>query len=518
MAGGTDVDGDAVVGEDVGGPSDVVPVVEPEREVVQRTVGALHERDVVRLRRPLEESDDLMTAPIEQLLGETKIQDLLEEPGDDRHFLRVDEQVIDARGSDAGEVAGDGRRVGERQPTADLVDISHELHLLSRGQLEANRLALTDLLTIGDTFDGMAGGLDPGFEVREVVGVLDLEGEPIEPDPRVVADREAVMIAFIPALEEDPVFGSFGDLETHHLRVVRSGELEVGDRDVDVAETENSHDGEPMTMVTYRKEASRIAGRRPAYASGVARNRLSSVANAARVMKSFSITRPVWRVHEMADHLGLSTSTTHRLLSTLTDEALLERDPETGGYRMGLTVFDLAAAAPTQRSLHEAAMVSMTELRSRTGQTVQIGVLDSRQVVYVERLDSPDTISVFREVGRRNHAHCTSTGKALLAALPIAQRERILSGWELPAVTEHTITDPDALRQELQIVGQQGYAENRQESELGVVSIAAPIRSATAEAIAALSLVGPLEAIDQYRSEFAAVVVALARTVSQQMA
>lgn len=247
------------------------------------------------------------------------------------------------------------------------------------------------------------------------------------------------------------------------------------------------------------------------------RNRLSSVANAARVLKAFSSRSPTWGVTELAAELDLSTSTVHRILSTLADEGVLDQDHQSGRYRLGLSVFDLAAAVPTQRPLHEAVLVSMTELRSRTGETVQVGVLDGRHVVYVERLDSPNTLQVFTELGRRADAHCTSSGKALLAFVPQAERERLLDGWKLTAKTEHSITDLDELRAELRRIRQRGYAENRHESEPGVVSVAAPIRDGSGGAVASLSLAGPSERMDPNRGAYADAVMALARTVSTQM-
>lgn len=241
------------------------------------------------------------------------------------------------------------------------------------------------------------------------------------------------------------------------------------------------------------------------------------MANAARILKSFTSAHPTWGVSELARRLDLSTSTTHRLLSTLADEGVLEQDASSGRYRLGLSVFDLAAAEPTQRSLHEAVLVSMTELRSRTGETVQVGVLDGREVVYVERLDSPHTLRVFTEMGRRNDAHCTASGKALLAFTVKGQREKILDGWELPARTNQTITDIAELRRELTAIRRRGYAENRQESEIGVVSIAAPIRDGSGDVVASLSLAGPSERVDDKRTAYAEAVMAFARTVSRQM-
>jgi IclR family KDG regulon transcriptional repressor len=249
----------------------------------------------------------------------------------------------------------------------------------------------------------------------------------------------------------------------------------------------------------------------------MSKNRLSSVANAARVLKSFSAANPTWGVSDLAKHLTLSTSTVHRLLSTLADEGVLDQDPETNRYRLGLSVFDMAAAMPKQRSLHEAVLVSMTELRSRTGETVQVGVLDGREVVYVERLDSPNTLSVFTELGRRASAHRTSSGKAIMAFMPRAQRDQLLKGWVLVPRTKYTITDVDELREELLVARRRGYAENRQEAELGVVSVAAPIRDATGNAVASLSLAGPSERMDPNRSAYVEAVMVLARTVSLQM-
>src|SRR4029450_4726640 len=104
---------------------------------------------------------------------------------------------------------------------------------------------------------------------------------------------------------------------------------------------------------------------------GIARSAtLGSVANAARVMKAFTPTDREWGVTDLARRLGIAKSPAHRLLATLTDEGLLEQDPTTGRYRLGLLVFDPAAAAQSV-DLHEAVLSPMPELRNRSGETVQ---------------------------------------------------------------------------------------------------------------------------------------------------
>ncbi|HUP16102.1 MAG TPA: IclR family transcriptional regulator [Acidimicrobiia bacterium] len=223
---------------------------------------------------------------------------------------------------------------------------------------------------------------------------------------------------------------------------------------------------------------------------------LSSVRNAARVLKAFTSNHRLYGVSELARRLELSTSSVHRLLTTLESEHLIEQDEATGKYRLGLAIFDLTAAVAPGYDLSDALLPPMTVLRNRTGDTVQVAVLDGRQVVYIERLDSPHTLRMFLGVGRRNWAHCTSTGKVLLAHLPGTELEMLLEGWDLPVITGQTITDVELLKKELAQVKDLGYAQNNGESEADTLSVGAPIRDATGRVIAAMSVAGPRARMD----------------------
>lgn len=243
---------------------------------------------------------------------------------------------------------------------------------------------------------------------------------------------------------------------------------------------------------------------------------LGSVANAARVLKSFTAVEREWGVSDLARHLCIAKSTAHRLLATLTDEGLLEQDADTGRYRLGLAIFDLAAAVQSF-DLHEAALTPMTELRNRSGETVQVAVLDGREVVYVERLDSPNTLRMFLEVGRRNWAHCTGCGKALLAFAPPDVLDRTLKGWDLPAKTDHTIVDHATLRADLTESRRRGYAQNLHESEVGVISMAAPIRDGTGRTVAALSVAGPSDRLEPFELQLAQATMETAAVISRRL-
>ena len=217
---------------------------------------------------------------------------------------------------------------------------------------------------------------------------------------------------------------------------------------------------------------------------------LSSVRNAARALKEFSAERPELGVSELSRRLDLGKSTVHRLLTTLTEEHLLVKNPHTGRYRLGLAMYDLGNTAVTGLNLHAALTPPMNWLQDVTGGTVHAGVLDHREVIYIERLDSPHMLRLFIKVGRRQPAHSTSTGKCLLAHLDDVTLDRILDGWKMERKTVHTITDHSTLRRQLKEIRRLGYARNDGESELGVVSVSAPIRDRTRTVVAAISVAG----------------------------
>ena len=218
---------------------------------------------------------------------------------------------------------------------------------------------------------------------------------------------------------------------------------------------------------------------------------LTSVRNAARLLKEFSRTDRELGVSELARRLDLATSTVHRLLATLAAERLLERTA--GGYRLGLALYDLGAIVAPHLDLHEAALPVMATLRHSTDETVQLAVLDGLESVYIDRLESPHTVRIFARVGTRLPATTTSTGKTLLAALPADELDRRLAGWRPVRHTPFTIVDEAVLRARLAEIAERGWAENREESRVGVVSVGAPVRGGDGAVIAALSVAAPTD-------------------------
>jgi DNA-binding IclR family transcriptional regulator len=245
---------------------------------------------------------------------------------------------------------------------------------------------------------------------------------------------------------------------------------------------------------------------------------LSTVRNAARLLKAFLSREPELGVSELSRRLGIGKSNVHRLLSTLVAEGLVEQDPRTGGYRLGLVTFELGEAVRVHMDLHAAAGPVLAQLRDQTGESAQVGVLDGFEVVYVDRLESAHSLRLFTETGRRVPVHCTSSGKVLMAHRPEPDREKYLANAELTALTPASITDADQLRDELVAVRARGWAQSVNERENGVASIAAPVRDARGDVVAAISIGAPTTRFGAIpRRRFAAAIMEAGEAVSRRL-
>ncbi len=223
---------------------------------------------------------------------------------------------------------------------------------------------------------------------------------------------------------------------------------------------------------------------------------LSSVANAARLLREFGRGEPQLGVSELSRRLGIAKSSAHRIVHTLAREGLLERVEDTGAYRLSVTMQILGASAQATSGLHSAATAALDQLRAITSQTVHLAVLDGLEVVYVERRESPGAVRMFGRIGNRGPAHSTGSGKVLLAFLPPAELDRRLAGVRLARRTPYTITSQERLRAELLRIRARGWAENVNEAQMGFASVAAPIRNPSGEVVAALSVAGPVQRLD----------------------
>jgi IclR family pca regulon transcriptional regulator len=203
-------------------------------------------------------------------------------------------------------------------------------------------------------------------------------------------------------------------------------------------------------------------------------------------------SRPQQGISELARATGLTRSTTHRYVSTLASLGYLQQDAATRKYRLGPRVLDLGFSAINSMEVRELSAPHLQSLSDETGHTVNMAILDGIDIVYVERCRSTASgqreIDLNLHVGSRLPAYCTSMGKVLLAFLPAAEREARLAQLELVPRGPNTLTTRSALAAELDRVRLAGLAVNDEELAYGLRSIAAPVRTRSGEAAAAINL------------------------------
>lgn len=179
------------------------------------------------------------------------------------------------------------------------------------------------------------------------------------------------------------------------------------------------------------------------------------------------------------------------LLNTLSQRGYLEKNPETGRYRLGLRVFEVGSTVLDRMDLPALAGPILQRLVERHEETVHLVVRDGGYVVYIAKRESPRSMRIVSQVGRRLPCHCTGVGKALLAYLPEEELEALVRENGLARYTRNTITDMAALRAELAKIRAQSYAMDNEEIEEGLRCVAAPVRNHTGKVVAAMSVAGP---------------------------
>lgn len=198
---------------------------------------------------------------------------------------------------------------------------------------------------------------------------------------------------------------------------------------------------------------------------------------------------------ELAAMVNLHKSTVHRLSMILESYRMVERDPRTGRYHLGLRLFELGTIAVGSFNVRERARRDLERLLHEAGETVYLCVLDAGEVLYLEKLEPspsvPMSCHMSCHIGRRNPAHCTSVGKAMLAHLTEPAVDEILRRHGLPRSTPRTITSHAELHLELQAIRDRGYAIDNEEVEEGVRCVGAAVLDRAHRPVAAISVSGP---------------------------
>ena len=224
--------------------------------------------------------------------------------------------------------------------------------------------------------------------------------------------------------------------------------------------------------------------------SGESRYNIRVLDRAFRVLGLLSDGKPR-TLNEVSETIGLSPSTTFRLLTTMASHSYVKRDEKDNKYQLGLACLYLARAYQDSNDLRKIVLPELETLRDETKETVHLAIFDDMEVVYLEKLPGLYAMGIMSSrVGGRSPAHCTGLGKVFLAFQDPSQVRSIFEQRGLQRYTETTITDLDELMEHLEIVRQKGYAFDKGEHESEVRCVATPIFNIDGQVIAALSISG----------------------------
>jgi DNA-binding IclR family transcriptional regulator len=224
--------------------------------------------------------------------------------------------------------------------------------------------------------------------------------------------------------------------------------------------------------------------------SGGRTYRIRSVSRALEILACFSQNRPELSLNEICELTSLPKPTIFRLLSVLEAARFVERCPDKDKYQVGIKAFEVGCVFLSHLSVERVARPIMDSLSKQFHLSVNLGILDQGQVVYLA-VSEPDTFFRYTPIiGYRHYVHCSALGKALVAPLPEDQMDEILFTIGMPALTPHTITSPSVFKEHLAVVRQRGYATDIQEGGLGFCCLAVPIYNHEGKVVAAMSISG----------------------------
>lgn len=220
-------------------------------------------------------------------------------------------------------------------------------------------------------------------------------------------------------------------------------------------------------------------------------------------------------VSEMSALLNVPQPTAHRIVHALEAEGFLEREPGSRRYAPGGRLIQLSFGV-VATSARAAPRRAILEALSKTiGETCNFGIRVGNHLMYLDRVEAAWPFGLRFEPGSRVPLHCTSMGKLFLSFMSPEQRARLLQAAPLHHYTEHTITDPMALEQELIKIREAEVSIDNQEFLAGVVCVAVPVRASNGAVAAGIAVSAPLARMSVKR---ATQCIPLLRTAAEQMA
>lgn len=244
-----------------------------------------------------------------------------------------------------------------------------------------------------------------------------------------------------------------------------------------------------------RRQELRVPSKEILRASG----QVQSLSRALKLLSALSYHGSGLSLSEVALEVGLPNSTAHRLLTTLQNERFVRFESERSVWLIGVQAFRVGSAFVRSRDVVTISRPFMRRLMEQSGETVNLGIADRGEVVYLAQVECQKMMRAISGPGGRARMHCSGVGKAILSHFTRDAAQKILRGHELIRETSHTLTSFEALTQDLDVSRQQGYAVDDEENAIGLRCVAAAIFDEHGEPLAAISVSGPSARVTDQR-------------------
>ena len=217
----------------------------------------------------------------------------------------------------------------------------------------------------------------------------------------------------------------------------------------------------------------------------------SPIVKAIRVLLRAAQDEAPISLADLSASVKLPKPTVHRITTLLEREGLLYKDSLTRRYSLGTALHDFCLRAIQSAPAHRDRQLLLQRLSEKLGETINLGVLSGREVIYLERVESSWPLRMDFKPGSRVPLHCTAIGKLLLGFAPRRRRERLLDLVPLEAYTKNTRTEPAVLLRELLEIRRRGYSEDNEEFLVGVCCLAVPVKDRRGRTVAGLAVSAP---------------------------
>jgi len=219
-------------------------------------------------------------------------------------------------------------------------------------------------------------------------------------------------------------------------------------------------------------------------------NSVRAVDRALDVLLCFTAQTPALNMTQISERIGIHKSTVHRLLATLERRNFVRRDPDTGIYRLGFRLLQMAFLSQENISIRQIALPFMRILNEKYRETIDLAIMDNDEVLFLDVIQSPQRVKLASSMGQRLPAFSTASGKALLAWMPEEDALRVLHGTNI-SFRPNIVPTSEAFLEDMRATRKRGYAVDCEGLETGIHAVGIPLFRSDGTAIASLAIAGP---------------------------